>query len=159
MFDRAKLDSWNAAAMAPELTDQERMIRDQFVREYLIDYDPFQAALRVGYVKEFAAEYAAKFMSESYVAKQIKESELSGGMLPDEAQAKSLIKALLFREASSRGTGTSQAARVAALSKLMSLYAMDAPTKVQSTVEVSGGVSFYIPHNGRDPLPEEPPVQ
>lgn len=140
--------------MAPELSDQERMLRDQFVREYLIDYDPFQAALRMGYMKEFASQYAAQFMSEPYVVKQVKAAELSGDTVPSEEQAKSLIKSMLFREANSRGMGTSHSARVAALSKLMSLYGMDAPSKVQSTVSVSGAVSFYLPHNGRDELPE-----
>ena len=48
--------------MEPEPFGQEKALRDLFVQEYIKDFDPFQACLRVGFQAAFAVEYAKKFM-------------------------------------------------------------------------------------------------
>ena len=59
--------------MEPEPSGQEKALRDLFVQEYIKDFDPFQACLRVGFQAAFAVEYAKKFMGEAYVQRRITE--------------------------------------------------------------------------------------
>jgi hypothetical protein len=132
---------WQAwAAMAPELTEQERALRDRFVDEYLVDYSPLNAARRVGFSNAFAEEYAKRFMTEPYVRQRIKRLETSSQVDEEDLEEynKKRIRAQLMREAHDQfSTG---AARVAALGKLMSMYGMDAPTRIQQEIEHRGGV-------------------
>ena len=146
----------DAAMMAPGLSEPERQFRDAFVREYLKDYNAISAALRMGFAGTYAADYAKKLMFEPYVQRKISEAEEADDYTKDpEAQKRQIFK-MLKREATYSGAGSTHSARVAALSKLSSFLGMDAPTKTQSEVTLSGGVQFYLPHNGRDPLPEQP---
>jgi len=116
----------------PELTFREKALRDQFVGEYLTDYSPLAAAIRIGYPKAYAKEMAARFMEEPYVLKKIREQEsTSEDVSPD--VMKKRIMAGLVREANDRGPGSSQAARVAALSKLAQMHGMDAPRRTEIT--------------------------
>ena len=126
--------------MAPELTEQERALRDRFVDEYLVDYSPLNAARRVGFSNAFAEEYSKRFMTEPYVRQRIKKLETSSTVDEDDLEEynKKRIRAQLMREAHDQfSTG---AARVAALGKLMSMYGMDAPTRIQQEIEHRGGV-------------------
>lgn len=65
---QAKTD---ASLFEAPLSEQEKALRDLFVNEYLKDFDPFQAALRVGFLVTFALEQGKKLMQESYVQRQI----------------------------------------------------------------------------------------
>ncbi len=110
---------------------RERALRDYFVEQYLIDYDPVASAIRCGYGKSFAKEYAARFMAEPYVMRAIQKAEgttKENGESDIEAERKRII-AGLKREAHYRGPGSSQAARVAALAKLATLFEMDPKDK------------------------------
>lgn len=115
----------------PEPEGREKALRDVFVREYVKDYNPVLAAIRCGFMRAFAEEYAVKFMAESYVIKRIKAVEL--GEIEDEphpaagpAQSRNrAVEIQLIREANYYGPGGSAAARVAALGKLASIYGMD----------------------------------
>lgn len=109
---------------------REKALRDFFINEYLIDYDPTAAAIRIGYGKAFAKEYANRFMQEPYVLREIQKKE--GTIDPngeDKDAFKKRIMAGLVREANYRGAGSSQAARVAALSKLAHLNEMEPKQK------------------------------
>jgi hypothetical protein len=121
---------------APELTQAERELRDRFVTEYLTDYDQYKAAIRIGYAPAYAKEFSGRFMLEPYVLTRIREAE--GGATDDlnvDTQKK-MIVAALWKEARNMGMGSSQAARVAALSKLSAFYGMDAPKT--SKTELTG---------------------
>ena len=142
--------------MSPELSEQERKFRDEFVREFLVDYNPFEAALRLGFSKEYAIEYAAKFMNEPYVQKRIKDMELEGGIEDDFDRNKKKVMAALFREASYKGPGSSHSARVSALSKLSTIFGMEAPVKTKTELTVTSPVTFYIPSNGREDVVQTP---
>lgn len=139
----SKSSSWDSqtwVAMEPEFTEQERALRDRFVEEYLVDWSPLNAARRVGFSNAFAEEYAKRFMGESYVRKRIEVMKHRTDLDEEELEAydKRRIRAQLMREAHDQfSTG---AARVAALGKLMSLYGMDAPTRIQQEIEHRGGV-------------------
>ena len=115
------------SSFAPTLTASEMELRDRFVTEYLTDYDQYKAAIRIGYAPAYAKQFGAQFMLEPYVLGKIREAE--GGKTDDfdvDVQKKMIVTAL-WREAKNMGAGSSQAARVAALSKLSAFYGMDAP--------------------------------
>lgn len=141
MSSKAFNGDWQAwAAMAPDLSKQERALRDRFVDEYLVDYSPLNAARRVGFSNAFAKEYAERFMTEPYVRQRIKQLETSGQVDEEDLEEynKKRIRAQLMREAHDQfSTGS---ARVAALGKLMSMYGMDAPTRITQEIEHRGGV-------------------
>lgn len=133
---------WSEEAMAPDLSQSEKDLRNRFVTEYLLDYDQTASALRVGFGEGFAATYAAKFMEEPYVQQRIKQMENRFVDDPDAEQeeTKRRIRAALLKEAYYTGPGASHAARVNALSKLAVMHDMDAPTKIKAEVENRGGV-------------------
>ncbi len=129
--------------VTPDMTGQERELRDLFVREYLVDFDSKAAAIRCGFVESYAEQYAVQFMGETYVRKRITELSHSTEEKDDaekEAATRQRILTSLFREANYRGPGSSHGARIAALSKLASLHGMDVPTKVEQTINHKGGV-------------------
>jgi hypothetical protein len=124
------------------LSLRERQLRDKFVAEYLSDYDALQAAMRIGYSLAFAKEYSIKLMQDPYVLQQIKKTE--GDTVSNEPEdVKKRIVAGLMREANFRGAGSSQSARVAAWSKLASLYQMDVVPK--GAEEGEGAGEFVVP--------------
>lgn len=116
----------------PELTFREKALRDKFVGEYLIDYNPLAAAIRIGYPKGYAKEYAARFMEEPYVLNKIREQESTSEDVTTDVMKKRIMAGLV-REANYNGPGSSQAARVAALSKLAQMHGMDAPRRTEIT--------------------------
>lgn len=125
----------------PEMSERQRALRDLFVSEYLIDYHQVAAAMRCGFSRQLAVEWASRFMEEAYVQKKIKNMELTLADPEDEMEFnKQRIKQQLMREAHYRGPGSSHAARVSALAKLMSVYDMDSPQKSEVTHEHRGGV-------------------
>lgn len=116
---------WDSRLMEPELSPQEKALRDAFVLEYVKDFDPYSACLRVGFQSAFAIEYAKKFMGESYVQQRISELQR---VTPEneEAQAKedkALVLSVL-RQAAQNGP---YASRVAAAAKLASILGLDRP--------------------------------
>ena len=111
--------------MEPEPSGQEKALRDLFVQEYIKDFDPFQACLRVGFKSAFAVEYAKKFMGEAYVQRRIAELQRATPENED-AQAKedrALILSVL-RQAAQNGP---YASRVQAAAKLATIYGLDRP--------------------------------
>jgi hypothetical protein len=127
------------------LTEHEKLTRQQFVTEYLKDYDARKACLRIGYSNLFAKDFAERFMNEPYTVKLIAEYE--GGTLPgeeidDEKEKKRILNAL-WREANSMGSPA--AARVAALSKLTAIFGMEAPTRSHIDVNNNEGGVFVVP--------------
>ena len=53
------------------LTDREKAVRDLFVSEYMKDFDPFRACVRMGFLASFAPDQAKIFMQDGYVLRQI----------------------------------------------------------------------------------------
>lgn len=96
----------------PELSAKEKALRDAFVREYLIDYDAVKAAIRLGFKSSVADTYAGRFMSESYVLRQIAHKQHNNGNIQD------VIRNTLLKEANYYGPGSSASARVSAIAQL-----------------------------------------
>lgn len=127
---------------APELSWRERALRDLFVREYLTDFDQYAAALRCGYSAAYAREEAVKLMNEPYVRQQIKALEVLPSEQDNPEAMKEYVVLGLRREANYRGSGASPSARVAALSKISSIYGLDAPTKSKHELTGADGTSL-----------------
>lgn len=120
-------------------TYREKALRDLFINEYLVDYDPVGAAIRVGYNRGIAKEYAVRFMDEAYVAREIAKREAAPSTEQDEESFKKMIIARLVREANYHGPGSSQAARVAALGKLAQLKGMEPVSKTRTELTGPNG--------------------
>lgn len=127
------------------LNEHEKKTRDQFVQEYLKDFDPYRACIRIGYSNLFAGDFAKRFMEEPYTLKRI--ADVQGGVLDgeeinEEKEKKKILNAL-WREANSM---TSPAAsRVAALAKLTAIFGMDAPSRSNVNVTGNEGGVFVVP--------------
>lgn len=92
-----------------EMSEAQQALYDNFVNEYLKDFDEYAAALRVGFLPAFAAEQSLQLMGNSYVRRRIVELT----RISDE-KTKETDRALLentLREAMQQG---SYASRVAA---------------------------------------------
>jgi hypothetical protein len=87
-----------------------------FVREYLVDRNATQAAIRAGYSKHTAQEQSSRLLSNVIVAAEIAKAE-SKLQAKAEITAEMVMNGLLV-EAQGLGVDTSPAARVAAWEKL-----------------------------------------
>lgn len=56
-----------------ELDARQMALRDLFVQEYMKDFDPYKAALRLGFQFEHAAEFAREMQTCAYTQRQITE--------------------------------------------------------------------------------------
>lgn len=137
------MDTLNEGVVQP--SEKEEL--DLFVTEYLKDYDPYNATIRMNYDGELALERSKQFWEHPYVQKAIAEvaqnrSAMFGldeqrdiNQLPDdfqptnEEQDKQRIVTALFREAFYRGAGATHSARVAALCKLSGIYKLEVEKK------------------------------
>lgn len=127
---------------ARELSPGEKALRDKFVDQYLIDFSPVSAALRIGFKMPYAAEMSSRFMEESYVRNKIVQLQAKAAENPEveDEETKRNIRIGLIKEAHYTGPGSSHAARVTALKTLATLYGMEAPKKSEVEVKHRGGV-------------------
>lgn len=125
------------SVLSETLSKTERALRARFVEQYLIDYDPLSAAIRIGYTNSFAEQYAKKFLSETYTLKLIADREVEMGLDTEESKHRRKIVTGLYREAHSRFNSGS--ARVAALTQLAKITGIEAPVKTVQEVHVTEG--------------------
>lgn len=133
--------------MEPELTAREKLLRDEFVKEFYFDRNPVAAARRIGFMQGFAEEYASRFMQEAYVRQKMKEYELN--LLKDDPsqleEKRRMVEQKLLEEANYRGPGSSHAARVAALSKLAAMYGLEKSAKDETLEDENYGGVMVVP--------------
>lgn len=115
----------------------ERVLRERFATEYVMDFNPTEAARRVGFEGDRAVEAGRKLMSETVTSRLIQE-RLSAY---DPAVHLSLgrVIGLLVKEGTREGPGSSHAARVAALTNAAKIAGVGEANKSQTEV-VLGGV-------------------
>lgn len=124
--------------MEQGLPETEKALRDHFVEQYLIDFDEYRAAIRVGFLPNVAATYCKQFMSEGYVLREIARRQREAKEDP-KAQRDSDYELMLsaLRQAAQNGP---YASRVAAVKQLSAMYGFDAPLKTQNENVHRGGV-------------------
>ena len=118
--DTSAPNFWDPQLMQGALSQDEKALRDLFVSEFLKDRDAFKAALRCGFIKSIAAQYAEDLMACPYVQKKISDHQASLRANPVAYQEQ--LKEQLQREASNPYSPA--AARVAALIHLTKLEGM-----------------------------------
>ena len=118
------------------LTQREMMLRDLFVDEYLIDYDAEDAALRVGFDRAFAFEFAREFLCEGYTQRKIIEGEQKE-LQPDATdKLKNRVIKMIIKEANNKYNKSTN--RVAAIAQLVKVLRLEPPTQIEGTIK--GGV-------------------
>lgn len=139
--------NWTSASMdKTSYSEQEQALRDTFIAEYLVDYDAIAAALRCGFAKSFAEDYAKKFMAEPYVQRKLKAEQLDPPTTKEGEEAEKALRrrkiiAALMREA--HNPLVSGSSRVAALSRLAVIEGLDQPDK--GPAELHRGGVMMVP--------------
>ncbi len=140
-----------AEEMIPEtwdhLTAREKQLREDFVRELMVDHDYVKAAVRIGF-GELAKQYGTRFKFDKYVSlryEQAMSAELHAPEVEDDQRRK--VINMLFREAEYTGPGASHSARVTAQAKLAALLGLEKPKKSEQTIEHKGGVDDTVTHS------------
>lgn len=120
---------WNELVLQPALSPVEKELRDRFVAQYLIDYDAWAAALRVGFMKSVAMTYAQELMEDPYVRREISRLEQQKAANPEKEKdsKQRQIESWLVAQANYRGPGASHAARVSALCALGKIHKLIDP--------------------------------
>lgn len=133
---------WDAGTMQAPLSPSEMDLRDRFAKQYILDYDPVAAAMRLGYMRRAAIAFAYQFLDEAYVQQKIKELQLADpqNKKQEEKHKKREVEAGLWKAANYNGPGASHAARVTALSQLSKLLDMEPAAKTKVDVTHKGGV-------------------
>ena len=118
------------------LSDTEKSLRDQFVKEYIIDYDRYKACIRIGFNHQSALRWGNTFLNEGYVNRKIKDYEFKKAEETDtQKQEDSAIVLNTLREAAQNGNYNT---RVAAASTLAKILGMDKEAKTDE--EFQGGI-------------------
>lgn len=109
--------------LAPELTEEEKALRDLFVLEYVKDFDPVNACLRLGLQLPYAEEWARRFMEESYVQQQI--SHVTGYRRLSEEEVKAKDKELILTTLRMAMQAGPHASRVSAAKQMAIMHGFD----------------------------------
>jgi transposase len=111
----------NASQLEQPLTEDEQLLRDYFVAEYLKDFNAYKAAIRCGFQAAFAIEWSRRLFEDGYVQRKIQHMTRTQKVSDEEARA--LLENELLRIAQS-GSDT---ARVSAIGKYMDMKGWSKP--------------------------------
>ena len=111
----------DARQLEPALTEQEQILRDHFVSEYLKDFDAYSACLRLGFQATYATVWADTLLKDGYVQRKLQflQSE------PEGPEQESIDRAMALRELRRVAQRGSDSARVAAIRQLGVLRGWD----------------------------------
>jgi hypothetical protein len=108
--------------LEPALTEQEQLLRDHFVNEYLKDFNKLQAALRLGFLPSFAVNWSEKLFNDGYVQRKINYFLRKPADDPMQEEIDRALVENTLRKVMEQG---SDSARVAAAGKFMALKGWD----------------------------------
>lgn len=131
-------DLWGLmSASPPPPSNLQKKLFDDFIEQYMMDFDAYAACVRMGVERNIVVASVASYMSEGYVQREIYRRTVEDDKNPGLTlkRKKKLIEALLFKRAQMNGTDC-----VAALSKLCNILDMDGTTKIKADVHHRGGV-------------------
>lgn len=100
-----------------EIPSDRLALYDSFVAQYLIDFDPYAACLRVGFMQTFASQQALELMGTGYVQRKIAYLTRLPNDPDQEAKDRALVESAL-REAMQRGPYASRVAAAKAFGDL-----------------------------------------
>jgi phage terminase small subunit len=120
----------DARQLEQPLTEQERLLRDHFVAEYLKDFNAYQATIRIGFQASFAVEWARRLFEDGYVQRKIQ--HMTRTQTVEDAEAKKLVENELLRIAQC-GSDT---ARVSAIREYNAMKGWSKPDGPSEGAEV-----------------------
>lgn len=129
----------------PALNEREQAVRDAFVSEYLKDFDPFRACVRMGFLAAFAVEQSKVFMNDGYVLRKIEHMTRQAPVASDQDKAEMLAnlrwlahngppavratatKTYMEAQGYLKGDGTAEEEMIAKLANVLSDFGKNAP--------------------------------
>ena len=144
---------WQSIQYEPDLSEQDKELRDAVVKEYIFDRNWLNACKRLGMSQLLAAEYAQRFAMDPYCIKRLKDIEQDIAHTPIqskkrlEEELRQRLITQLEEQASYYGPVSSHAARVAAIKQLCLMYGFEAPKQTNVNVGVQSGV-MLVPMTG-----------
>jgi transposase len=111
------------------LTEQEKLLRDYFVAEYLKDFNAFQATIRIGFQASFALDWSRRLYECGYVQRKIQHMTRTQKIADEEA--KTLLENELLRIAQC-GSDT---ARVSAIREYNAMKGWSKPDGVSESAD------------------------
>ena len=123
-----------------ELTEEEYLLRKAFVQEYMKTRNAYKACIALGFMEAYAQDWAKALMGEGIVRRLISQAEREEDSAEAAIERQRKYRAWMETEATYYGPGSSHGSRVAAISHLMKMEGMEAPTKTETEVTYKGGV-------------------
>lgn len=139
------MNEWidNIIEKQPALTEKDKALRDAFVDQYILDNDPVNAVIRLGYNLSYAKHMAEQFMLDSYVLNLIQSKKLEPVLIDE--KRKSWISNELMSRAQYQGPGASETAKILALRTLMELHGLAGPSKPKPVKNAAPGGVMIVP--------------
>lgn len=131
--------------MEQPLNEREVAVRDFFVGEYIKDFDPFRACIRMGFLAAFAVDQAKTFMQDGYVLRKIEHLTKRAPIAGDNDKAEMLANlrwlahngppavrasaTKIYMEAQGylKGDGSAEEEQLAKLAQILSEFGSNAP--------------------------------
>lgn len=120
---------------ADTLREADKIYRDNFVREYIKDFNGSAAMCRMGFTGQGPGARATKLLREPYVAQRL--DELLRQLRPEDVVTRGQVMAAMWKEANHPFNDGST--RVAALAHIAKMLGMDKPA-VDTTNQVASNV-------------------
>lgn len=127
-------ESYATEMHVAKLTDIEKQLRDRFVTEYLKDGDRVLAAVRCGFGRGYAAQYADQFWDEPYVQIRISEMQRTAPVSEDELAKEH--RALVLSVLTDAAQNGPYASRVAAAREISAMYGWNKPDTNSNEAEL-----------------------
>jgi hypothetical protein len=134
---------------APTLADHEIRLREKFISQYVLDFDQYQAALRIGYQSTTALQMAQTFMQCGYVSARLEEERARLGICTEIEIHRHRIVSGLYRVANSKKVTAS--AQVSAFAQLSKILGLEAPAKTIVDQHVHSDTLTFNVVDSREP--------
>lgn len=108
----------DARELEAALTEKDILLRDAFVSEYLKDFDPFKACLRMGFQATYAIQWSQKLFQDGYVQRKVAFMTSRRQATPEQDEMDKALIEVTLRTVMQRG---SDSARVAAAREFRAL--------------------------------------
>lgn len=126
----------------PTMTAQDIVQRENFVTQYMVDFDAYQAALRLNYGEKSAATASAWFMADAYVLNRIEQEQKKLGICTEEEIHRHRIVTGLYQIANNRSVPAS--AKVAAWAQLSKILGVEKIVKPQQEPDTNQEFVFKV---------------
>lgn len=112
----------DARQLEPALNEQQIFLRDNFVQQYLIDFDAYKACLRLGFQAVYAVQHSHILINDGYVQRKLAYLTRMPEEDPMEEAADKALCKMTLRKVMHNG---SDSARVSAVGKMTVIHGWD----------------------------------